>query len=363
MGVGVTACSDDDDDAASSAATSSPVAATATAATLAAAASATSTQSTAGAGVAAVDWRRVALGSVSACILVRGGEAAIVDTSVSGSGGAIEQALPVAGVDWDAVGHVILTHRHGDHVGSLPDVLGRAASATAYAGAADIPSITAPQPLVAVGDGDSVFDLEIIETPGHTAGHISVLDRVGGLLVAGDALNGGGSSGVTGPNPRFSGVMTLANASAVKLGGLQFETIVFGHSDPLEGGAYRGAGRNALSGAASDQPPGSRQARYAMALARTEPLSPSARSPRVSSYAVASSGELRMNAAYSASSHTIAEIAPKPTTRATVDQRPRPPRQRRARTPRCATPSSRSGWRHPATRRCRRDRGRSPQRR
>jgi glyoxylase-like metal-dependent hydrolase (beta-lactamase superfamily II) len=83
----------------------------------------------------------------------------------------------------------------------------------------------------------SVFDLEIIETPGHTAGHISVLDRVGGLLVAGDALNGGRSSGVTGPNPRFTGDMTLANASAVKLGGLQFETVVFGHGDPLEGGA------------------------------------------------------------------------------------------------------------------------------
>ena len=59
------------------------------------------------------------------------------------------------------------------------------------------------------------FGLEIIETPGHTIGHISVFDRVGGLLVAGDALNGGGASGVTGPNPRFPSDLTAANASAV----------------------------------------------------------------------------------------------------------------------------------------------------
>ena len=64
-----------------------------------------------------------------------------------------------------------------------------------------------------------------------------MLDRAGGLLVAGDALNGGGSSGVTGPNPRFTSDLTAATASAVKLGELQFETIVFGHGDPLEGGA------------------------------------------------------------------------------------------------------------------------------
>lgn len=235
LGIGVTAC-DDADGLVTPASTPSPSAATPTA-TTPPTASATATRSAGNASVAAVDWQRVALSSVSAYVLIRGGEAAVVDTGVSGSVGAIEQALLVAGVDWDAVGHVILTHRHGDHVGSLPDVLGRAASATAYAGAADIPSITTPRPLIAVGDGDHVFDLQIIETPGHTLGHISVLDRAGGLLVAGDALNGGGASGVTGPNPRFTTDLAAANASVVKLGGLAFETVVFGHGDPLEGDA------------------------------------------------------------------------------------------------------------------------------
>ena len=71
--------------------------------------------STPGAGVA---WSRVNLGFVSAYVLVRAGEAAIVDTGVAGSAGAIEASLTGLGLGWAAVGHLILTHHHGDHIGS-----------------------------------------------------------------------------------------------------------------------------------------------------------------------------------------------------------------------------------------------------
>ena len=184
----------------------------------------------------AVDWTRVNLGNVSAYILVRAGEAAVVDTGVRGSADDIEASLVTAGIDWAAVGHVILTHHHGDHQGSLPDVLARAPEAAAYAGAADIPSIDSPRPLLSVGDGDHVFDLEIIETPGHTPGHISVLDSAGGLLVAGDALNGA-DGGVIGANPRYTPDMDTAALSIAKLAERAFETVVFGHGDPVIGGA------------------------------------------------------------------------------------------------------------------------------
>jgi glyoxylase-like metal-dependent hydrolase (beta-lactamase superfamily II) len=186
----------------------------------------------------AAEWHRVNLGFVSAYILVRAGEAAVVDTGVEGSADDIEQALTAAGLDWAAVGHVILTHKHPDHVGSAADVLDRAADATPHAGHADIPAIDAPREVRAVADGDQVFGLQVITTPGHTPGHISVLDRAGGLLVAGDALTGAqGGGGVTGPNAQFTEDMDTANKSIRKLAGYTFETAVFGHGEPLETGA------------------------------------------------------------------------------------------------------------------------------
>jgi glyoxylase-like metal-dependent hydrolase (beta-lactamase superfamily II) len=190
----------------------------------------------AGASGEAVNWHRVDLGFVSAYILVRGGEAAVVDTGVAGSVWDIERGLEAAGVDWDAVGHVILTHKHDDHIGSAAAVLERAADATPYAGEADSAAIDAPRPITAVADDDRVFGLQIIATPGHTPGHISVLDPAGGVLVAGDALVGA-RGGVEGPDRRFTDDMATAHESVRKLAGLTFSTVLFGHGDPVEGDA------------------------------------------------------------------------------------------------------------------------------
>jgi glyoxylase-like metal-dependent hydrolase (beta-lactamase superfamily II) len=184
----------------------------------------------------AVTWQRANLGFVSAYVLARAGEAAIVDTGEAASEGAIGQALQAAGLDWNAVGHVILTHYHGDHAGSIGAVLGMAPEAQAYAGAADIPRISAPRPLTAVQDGETVFGLKIVATPGHTAGHIAVLDEVGGLLVAGDALGTSGGT-LAGSNPSFTADVEQAKASVAKLGALRFETLLVGHGEPILEGA------------------------------------------------------------------------------------------------------------------------------
>ena len=181
-------------------------------------------------------WHRVDLGFVSAYVLARGGEAAVVDTGVPGSEGAILEALEAAGLGWSDVGHVILTHRHQDHVGSAPAVLDAAPDAAAYAGAADIPAIDVPRALVPVADGDRVFGLRILATPGHTNGHVSVLDEAGGVLVAGDALATSGGK-PTPPNPGFSVDMDEAMASIARLGSLAFETLLVGHGEPIESGA------------------------------------------------------------------------------------------------------------------------------
>jgi len=194
----------------------------------------TSPVTTSPVGDAAVSWERVNLGFVSAYVLARRGEATIVDTGVSGSEDAIAASLGALDLGWDDVSHVIVTHLHDDHQGSLPAVLNLAGDAAAYAGAADIPAISSPRPLNAVGDGDTVFGLQIIDTPGHTPGHIAVFDPAGGgLLLAGDALNGA-DGGVIGANPNFTSDMVAADESIGKLAALTFDTVVFGHGEPVE---------------------------------------------------------------------------------------------------------------------------------
>jgi glyoxylase-like metal-dependent hydrolase (beta-lactamase superfamily II) len=183
-----------------------------------------------------VTWHRANLGFVSAYVLARGGEAAIVDTGESGAAGTIEGALMAAGLGWDAVGHVILTHKHGDHAGSINSILEAAPDAAAYAGEADIPSISASKQLTAVADGEKVFDLTIVATPGHTAGHVAVFDEAAGILVAGDALNNSGGT-LAGSNPSFTEDMDQARASVVKLGQLSFEVLLVGHGEPITQGA------------------------------------------------------------------------------------------------------------------------------
>ncbi len=187
---------------------------------------------------AELEWAQLSLGFVSAYVLVRGREAAVVDTGNPGSGDEIGSALSTLGAGWSEVRHVLLTHSHPDHVGSLSEVLTEAPTATAYAGEADIGNIAAPNPLQSVGDGDDVLGLEIIETPGHTPGSISMLDRGIGLLIAGDAINGNDAgTAVLGPDPRFSSDMDTANQSVQRLAGLEFETVVFGHGNPVPSGA------------------------------------------------------------------------------------------------------------------------------
>lgn len=179
---------------------------------------------------------RVDLGFVSAYIVVRGSEAAVVDTGVSGSEGSIEAALGTADLGWNAVSHVILTHHHPDHVGSMPAVMAAAAAATSYIGEADLDNVSRPRELVGLRDGDEVFGLAVIATPGHTAGHVSLLDQTASVLIAGDAINGA-NGGVVGPNPQFSEDDNLALATVGKMAGYEYETVYFGHGEPVLEGA------------------------------------------------------------------------------------------------------------------------------
>ncbi len=65
------------------------------------------------------------------------------------------------GGSWSDVGHVVLTHHHGDHVGGLAEVIAKAPGATPYGGEADLASIQSTAPMQAVGDGDEVRGLDV----------------------------------------------------------------------------------------------------------------------------------------------------------------------------------------------------------
>lgn len=188
---------------------------------------------------AAFDWQRIDLGFVSAYLLIDNTQVVVVDSGVEGSETDIEEALTDLGMGWYAVEHVIFTHNHPDHIGSARALL-EATEAEVHAGEGDHVSIVGPRPVSPVSDGQDIFGLRIITTPGHTPGHISVLDPVGGVLVAGDALVGrGDGGGVAGPDAAYTQDMATAEESVRKLAGYNFDTVLFGHGEPVEQDAAR----------------------------------------------------------------------------------------------------------------------------
>lgn len=186
-------------------------------------------------------WERASYGFVSAFVLVRDGAAVVFDTGTSdGGAGPIEQALTAAGVGWDAVGDVVVSHRHPDHVGGLGAVAAEAPAAAVHAAMPDLEVVRRTvEGASEVVDGDVVLGLRIVATPGHTSGHIAAYDEGSGVLLAGDAVvNGVAIGGTTGEGieaspPEFTDDAEAAATSVGVLADLRPATILFGHGEPL----------------------------------------------------------------------------------------------------------------------------------
>jgi glyoxylase-like metal-dependent hydrolase (beta-lactamase superfamily II) len=173
---------------------------------------------------------------VRAYVLVRGDEAVLVDALTPGNAGLIGAALAAAGLRWDALRHVILTHAHPDHAGSAADVLALAPGATAWIAAAEAPLVALPRPPRTLADGAEVAGLRIVATPGHSPGHVCVLDPAGSTAVLGDAAHHvGGELGLIGPP--FTQDVARAAAGLARLATLGFQRALFAHGPPLESGA------------------------------------------------------------------------------------------------------------------------------
>lgn len=189
-------------------------------------------------------WQRAGFGFVSAYVLVRDGEALVFDTGTGEDIGPITGALEAAGVGWDAVGHVLVSHDHGDHAGGVDLVVAEAPDATVYGGMPDLDGFRDRAPgAMEVVDGDTVMGLRVVATPGHTLGHVSALDEDNGLLLVGDALvndvaiGGASGEGIELSPPEFTADAGAAAASGRALAALTFEVALFGHGEPITSGA------------------------------------------------------------------------------------------------------------------------------
>ncbi|UPO78156.1 MBL fold metallo-hydrolase [Arthrobacter sp. Helios] len=152
----------------------------------------------------------------------------VIDTGMPDADAGIAAAVEALGGDWSDVRDIVLTHLHMDHVGSLFAVAERAPHAAIYAGGPDSPDIRSPRHVSPIGEGAMVQDLEILATPGHTPGHISLFHEGTGTLFVGDAAGSSHGHVVRGPSA-FMSDAGRAEESLERIAALGPERVLFAH--------------------------------------------------------------------------------------------------------------------------------------
>ena len=110
----------------------------------------------------------------------------LIDTGPPGSAEVILEFIASLGRRPEELSHILITHGHADHIGSLWQLRARTgAKAVAYESstAADL---TVSDNVVCSYMGG----LHMIHTPGHTLDSMSLLLEKKGVLFVGDAING-----------------------------------------------------------------------------------------------------------------------------------------------------------------------------
>ena len=183
----------------------------------------------------------------------------LIDAGMSGSA---PEIIATARQFGGEIRRITLTHAHSDHMGSLDalhellpnaEVSMSAREAQLLAGdtsfapgePTDVPIRAYPKastrPSRLLRGGDQVGSLEVIESPGHSPGHLAFYDHRDGTLIAGDAYSTKGGISAGGmirwlfPLPAiFTWHKPLATQSAEALLALQPRRLATGHGKVLE---------------------------------------------------------------------------------------------------------------------------------
>jgi hydroxyacylglutathione hydrolase len=153
-----------------------------------------------------------------AYLVIEDGRCAVVDP---GEAAPVEAALARERVELAAVW---ATHHHPDHVGGIPELVGRRSGVEVVIGEVDAPRT--PRANRTVRDGDQIalggLIARCIHNPGHTLGAVTFV--VDGCAFTGDTLFGAGCGRV------FEGDAAMMHASLMRLAALPPETkVYFGH--------------------------------------------------------------------------------------------------------------------------------------
>ena len=182
----------------------------------------------------------------------------LVDSTTSSPAGDVTAMVKQLGKE---LRRVALTHAHGDHVGGVAGVRQRFPGVEVSIAERDAPILagdktllpTEPQTAVKgyfvkvdwkpdrlLKPGDRVGSLEVVPSPGHTPGHVALLDVRDRSLIAGDSFQTRGGIAVSGdlrPLFPFPAMATwnkqVALASAVSLRALGPSLLAVGHGAAL----------------------------------------------------------------------------------------------------------------------------------
>ena len=206
--------------------------------------------------------------SVSNAYLLVGERPVLVDAGSKGEADAIEREMKRHGVAPGDLALIVHTHAHSDHVGASAEMLRRSGAPGALHPADDALLASGSNgrlngvglrgkamspifsnlkfepfaPSITLRDGMMLTEYglpgaRIAETPGHTAGHVSVL-LPDGQGIVGDVLMGGGLGGKVRPHdPRYHYFAEDLGAIHASLGKLLAETVTLwhpGHGGPLQ---------------------------------------------------------------------------------------------------------------------------------